>query len=48
MLFKIYFKAKKVEMKTLDGIITTCGPDGEKKSITKRCADLDKEVCFVF
>lgn len=37
-------KAKKVEMKTLDGVITRYGPDGEKKSLTQKCADLDKEM----
>lgn len=35
-------------MKTLDGVITRYGPDGEKKSLTQKCADLDKEVCFIF
>lgn len=37
-------KAKKVELKTLDGVITRHGPDGEKKSITQKCADLDREM----
>ncbi|KAH9508246.1 DNA repair protein rad50 [Bulinus truncatus] len=35
---------KKVEMKTLDGVITRYKTDGEKQSITSRCADLNIEM----
>ncbi|KAK6173416.1 hypothetical protein SNE40_016870 [Patella caerulea] len=37
-------KVKKVEMRTLEGVITRHGPDGEKKSINSRCADMDREM----
>ncbi|XP_041359275.1 DNA repair protein RAD50-like [Gigantopelta aegis] len=37
-------KLKKVEMRTLDGVITRRGADGEKKSITSKCAELDREM----
>ncbi|XP_060561864.1 DNA repair protein RAD50-like isoform X2 [Ruditapes philippinarum] len=37
-------KAKKVEMKTLDGVITRLNAAGEKQSINSKCADLDREM----
>ncbi|KAK3099688.1 hypothetical protein FSP39_008022 [Pinctada imbricata] len=37
-------KAKKVEMKTLDGLITRIGQDGEKRSISSKCAEMDREM----
>lgn len=37
-------KAKKVETKTLDGIITRRNAAGEKQSVTSKCADLDREM----
>ncbi|XP_071087725.1 DNA repair protein RAD50-like [Haliotis cracherodii] len=37
-------KVKKIETRTLDGVISRWGPDGQKKSITSRCAELDKEM----
>lgn len=37
-------KAKKVEMKTLDGVITRLNAAGEKQSLTSKCADLDREM----
>ncbi|KAK0064769.1 DNA repair protein RAD50 [Biomphalaria pfeifferi] len=37
-------KGKKIEMKTLDGVLTRFLPDGEKQSITSRCADLNIEM----
>jgi hypothetical protein len=44
-MFNIFiFKAKKVEMKTLDGVITRLNAAGEKQSINSKCADLDREV----
>ncbi|KAL4230576.1 DNA repair protein rad50 [Mactra antiquata] len=37
-------KLKKVEMKTLDGVITRMNAAGEKQSINSKCADLDREM----
>ncbi|ESP01816.1 hypothetical protein LOTGIDRAFT_139048 [Lottia gigantea] len=37
-------KLKKIEMKTLEGVITRHGPDGTKKSINSRCADMTREM----
>ncbi|XP_059141794.1 DNA repair protein RAD50-like [Physella acuta] len=37
-------KGKKVEMKTLDGVLTRLTPNGDKQSITSRCADLNREM----
>uniref|UniRef100_A0A0B7AG76 Zinc-hook domain-containing protein n=1 Tax=Arion vulgaris TaxID=1028688 RepID=A0A0B7AG76_9EUPU len=37
-------KGKKVEMKTLDGVLTRVNAEGEKHSITSRCADLNREM----
>ena len=40
----LYKQAKKIETKTLDGIITRRNAAGEKQSVTSKCADLDREV----
>lgn len=37
-------KAKKIETKTLDGVITRRNAAGEKQSVTSKCADLDREM----
>ncbi|CAL1536604.1 unnamed protein product [Lymnaea stagnalis] len=37
-------EGKKVELKTLDGVLTRLPKDGEKQSITSRCADLNREM----
>ncbi|CAK9303748.1 unnamed protein product [Gordionus sp. m RMFG-2023] len=37
-------KAKKVEFQTLDGVITRWKHNGEKVSISSRCAEIDKEM----
>ncbi|KAH3843771.1 hypothetical protein DPMN_117302, partial [Dreissena polymorpha] len=37
-------KGKKVEMKTLDGVITRMNAAGEKQSISSKCMDLDREM----
>ena len=37
-------QAKKVEMKTLEGVITRFNADGEKNSINSKCADMDRMV----
>ncbi|KAL3879163.1 hypothetical protein ACJMK2_031472, partial [Sinanodonta woodiana] len=37
-------KAKKIETRTLDGVITRRNAAGEKQSINSKCADLDKEM----
>ena len=38
------FQAKKIETKTLDGVVTRRNAAGEKQSITSKCADLDREM----
>ena len=35
---------KQVSLKTLDGCITRRNAAGEKKSISSKCAEIDKEV----
>nr|XP_022328065.1 DNA repair protein RAD50-like isoform X1 [Crassostrea virginica]XP_022328067.1 DNA repair protein RAD50-like isoform X1 [Crassostrea virginica] len=37
-------KVKKIEMKTLDGVITCYDVNGEKKSISSKCAEIDREM----
>lgn len=37
-------QVKKIEMKTLDGVITRYDVNGEKKSISSKCAEIDREV----
>lgn len=37
-------KLKKIEMKTLDGVITRYDVNGEKKSIGSKCAEIDREM----
>ncbi|KAJ8311258.1 hypothetical protein KUTeg_011193 [Tegillarca granosa] len=37
-------KAKRIEMKTLDGVITRLDAAGEKKSISSKCAEIDREM----
>ena len=37
-------QAKKVEFKTLDGLINIRLRNGEKRSISSKCAELDREV----
>ncbi|XP_061165388.1 DNA repair protein RAD50-like [Saccostrea echinata] len=37
-------KLKKIEMKTLDGVITRYDVNGEKKSISSKCAEIDREM----
>ena len=40
----MYLQVKKIEMKTLDGVITRYDMHGEKKSISSKCAEIDREV----
>jgi len=40
-----YLQGKKVEMKTLEGIVTRINAAGEKQTISSKCMDLDREVC---
>ena len=37
-------QGEKSKMQTLDGVLTRKNPEGEKQSITSRCADLNREV----
>ena len=37
----------KVEMKTLDSVITRVLPSGEKHSVSSKCAEMDREVILV-
>lgn len=39
---------KKIEMKTLDGVITRYDVNGEKKSIGSKCAEIDREVSIAW
>lgn len=34
-------------MKTLEGVLTRRRPDGEKYSISSKCAEMDREVCTI-
>jgi len=43
----LFWQAKKVETKTLDGTITRLNAEGEKVSVSSKCADLDREVCSI-
>ena len=46
VLFLVHYllQVKKIEMKTLDGVITRYDVNGEKKSISSKCAEIDREV----
>lgn len=37
-------KGEKPKMQTLDGVLTRKNPEGERQSITSRCADLNREM----
>ncbi|GFS18347.1 DNA repair protein RAD50 [Elysia marginata] len=39
-----YIYGEKSRMQTLDGVLTRRNPEGERQSITSRCADLNREM----
>lgn len=44
LILSYLLQVKKIEMKTLDGVITRYDVNGEKKSISSKCAEIDREV----
>ena len=40
----MFFQGKKIEVKTLDGLITRVNREGIPQSLNSRCADLNREV----